>query len=103
MRTTESADPGIDRRIADDLRDGIEPTLLKRFLWMIQVELVDKLVERHRKGAPISPSDRCNFGKRLRARHGSPRLNPTSPGSPERSRASAALRQRGAAHRQRIH
>ena len=44
-----SPDPSIDPHVADQIGSCIEPLLLGHLVGMIKVELVYKLVERHRK------------------------------------------------------
>jgi hypothetical protein len=64
---TGRADPGVDQRVANGLRDWIEAPLLRRLIWMVDVKLVDEFIERHRKIGAILAGDARNFGKVLRA------------------------------------
>jgi len=63
------SDPGVDKRVAYRHRNGIEAALLRRFVRMIEIELVDEFIQRHRKIGDIRPADACNLGKVLRAGH----------------------------------
>jgi hypothetical protein len=66
---TGRADPGVDQRVANGLRDWIEAPLLRRLIWMVDVKLVDEFIERHRKISDVIPTDACDLGKVLRAGH----------------------------------
>jgi hypothetical protein len=63
------ADPGINQSIANWLRDWIEPALLRRFVRMIEIELVDEFIERHREIGGVISADARNLGEVLGAGH----------------------------------
>ena len=63
------SDPRVDKRIADDLGNRIDPSLLGRLVPMVEVKFVHEFVERHREVGNPYASDLSNFGQGLGSRH----------------------------------
>jgi hypothetical protein len=55
------ADPGIDQRIPERLGCGIEPSLLRILVDMIEIELVAELVEGHGETGILPPGNIGDF------------------------------------------
>lgn len=64
---TGGTNPSINHRITDGLRNCIEALLLSGLIGIIEVELIDKFIERTRKFQQISSRNLRNLGEGLRA------------------------------------
>src|SRR5882672_3049143 len=62
--------PCINAWVANRLRRSVEPLLLCDLVAVVEIEFIDKLVERHGEIRRVSAGNLCDFGQGLRASHG---------------------------------